>query len=113
MSSSSLRRNADLLARWSWDRWKSNRHRVLRPQAEAPDEDPGSLVVFYEADGDAMISSLQPPLGKANSYEPMMASPVLMVKASGSYGASSHSPAGLQICSPPLPGLVHADRERR
>ena len=39
----------DLLARWSGDRWKSNRHRVLPPQAEAPDEDLVSLVFFYEA----------------------------------------------------------------
>src|SRR6266581_4009017 len=33
----------DLLARWSGGRWKSNRHRVLPPQAEAPDEDLVSL----------------------------------------------------------------------
>jgi hypothetical protein len=50
---------------------------VLRPEAEAPDEDLVSLVVFYEADWDAMISWLQPPLGKANSYEPVMASAFL------------------------------------
>ncbi len=67
----------DLLARWSGDRWKSNRHRVLPPQADAPDEDLVSLVFFYEADWDAMISSLQPPLGTANSYEPVLASAFL------------------------------------
>ncbi|HUZ54259.1 MAG TPA: 2OG-Fe(II) oxygenase family protein, partial [Streptosporangiaceae bacterium] len=33
----------DLLARWSGGRWKSNRHRVLPPRAEAPDEDLVSL----------------------------------------------------------------------
>lgn len=38
----------DLLARWSGHRWKSNRHRVLPPQADAPDEDMVSLVYFYE-----------------------------------------------------------------
>lgn len=38
----------DLLARWSGRRWKSNRHRVLPPQADAPDEDLVSLVYFYE-----------------------------------------------------------------
>ena len=54
----------DLLARWSGDRWMSNRHRVLPPQAEAPDEDLVSLVYFYEADHDALIESLQPPIGK-------------------------------------------------
>src|SRR5260370_14858168 len=37
----------DLLARWSGGRWKSNPHRVLPPQAEAPDEDLVSLAYFY------------------------------------------------------------------
>jgi len=62
----------DLLARWSGDRWKSNRHRVLPPQAEAPDEDLVSLVYFYEADHDAVIESLQPPLGKPNTHRPVV-----------------------------------------
>ena len=67
----------DLLARWSGDRWKSNRHRVLPPQAEAPDEDLVSLVYFYEADWDAEVVSLQPPIGKTNDYEPVLASDFL------------------------------------
>ena len=58
----------DLLARWSGGRWKSNRHRVLPPQAEAPDEDLVSLVYFYEADHDAVVESLQPPIGQPNNY---------------------------------------------
>jgi isopenicillin N synthase-like dioxygenase len=62
----------DLLARWSGKRWKSNRHRVLAPQAEAPDEDLVSLVYFYEADYDAIIESLQPPIGRPNSYAPVV-----------------------------------------
>jgi isopenicillin N synthase-like dioxygenase len=49
----------DLLARWSGDRWKSNRHRVLSPQADAADEDVVSLVFFYEADWDTMVHALQ------------------------------------------------------
>jgi isopenicillin N synthase-like dioxygenase len=61
----------DLLARWSGDRWKSNRHRVLPPRAEAPDEDLVSLVYFYEADRDAVIESLRPPIGKPNDYPPV------------------------------------------
>jgi isopenicillin N synthase-like dioxygenase len=64
----------DLLARWTGDRWKSNRHRVLPPQAEAPEEDLVSLVYFYEADWDANVESLQPPIGKANDYAPVRAS---------------------------------------
>jgi isopenicillin N synthase-like dioxygenase len=67
----------DLLARWSGDRWKSNRHRVLPPQAEAPDEDLVSLVYFYEADWDARVESLKPPIGKPNDHEPVVASEFL------------------------------------
>ncbi|UQX88247.1 hypothetical protein M6D93_18460 [Jatrophihabitans telluris] len=61
----------DLLARWSGDRWKSNRHRVLPPQAEAPEEDLISLVYFYEADRDTMVEALGPPIGKPNDYRPV------------------------------------------
>ncbi len=61
----------DLLARWSGSRWKSNRHRVLPPQAEAPDEDLISLVYFYEADHDAVIEALRPPLGRRGDYGPV------------------------------------------
>ena len=67
----------DLLARWTGDRWKSNRHRVLPPQSEAPDEDLVSLVYFYETDWDARIESLQPPIGKPNDYPPVVASEFL------------------------------------
>jgi isopenicillin N synthase-like dioxygenase len=62
----------DLLARWTGDRWKSNRHRVLPPQAEAPDEDLVSLVYFYEADRDAVIESLRPPVGRRGDYQPVV-----------------------------------------
>ncbi|HEY6315975.1 MAG TPA: 2OG-Fe(II) oxygenase family protein, partial [Streptosporangiaceae bacterium] len=62
----------DLLARWSGARWKSNRHRVLPPQAEAPDEDLVSLVYFYEADHDAVIESLKPPVGRRCDYAPVV-----------------------------------------
>jgi isopenicillin N synthase-like dioxygenase len=67
----------DLLARWSGDRWKSNRHRVLPPQAEAPDEDLVSLVYFYEADRDTVVEALRPPLGKANDYAPVVSADFL------------------------------------
>ncbi len=67
----------DLLARWSGDRWKSNRHRVLPPQAEAPEEDLVSLVYFYEADHDAVVEALQPPIGKANDYAPVVSAAFL------------------------------------
>ena len=67
----------DLLARWSGGRWKSNRHRVLPPQAEAPDEDLVSLVYFYEADHDAVIESLRPPIGKPNDFAPVVSAQFL------------------------------------
>jgi isopenicillin N synthase-like dioxygenase len=67
----------DLLARWSGGRWKSNRHRVLPPQAEAPDEDLVSLVYFYEADHDAVVESLQPPIGLPNDYAPVVSAAFL------------------------------------
>lgn len=63
----------DLLARWSGDRWKSNRHRVLPPQAAAPDEDLVSLVFFHEADADTVVESLQPPFGRPNEHAPVVA----------------------------------------
>lgn len=59
----------DVLARWTGDRWRSTRHRVLAPPADAPDEDLLSLVYFYEADHDAVIEPL--PVGPA-SYPPVV-----------------------------------------
>jgi isopenicillin N synthase-like dioxygenase len=59
----------DLLARWTGDRWRSTRHRVLAPQADAPDEDLLSLVYFYEADHDAVIEPLP---GGPTSYPPVV-----------------------------------------
>jgi isopenicillin N synthase-like dioxygenase len=70
----------DLLARWSGDRWKSNRHRVLPPQAEAPEEDLVSLVYFYEADHDAVVEALRPPIGKPNDYEPVVSAQFLKTR---------------------------------
>ena len=67
----------DLLARWSGDRWKSNRHRVLPPQAEAPEEDLVSLAYFYEADHDAVIESLPPPIGQRRDYAPVVSAQFL------------------------------------
>jgi isopenicillin N synthase-like dioxygenase len=53
----------DLLARRTGERWRSTRHRVLPPQAAAPDEDLVSLVYFYELDPDTRVEALGPPVG--------------------------------------------------
>ncbi|MEW2352914.1 2-oxoglutarate and iron-dependent oxygenase domain-containing protein [Spirillospora sp. NPDC029432] len=55
----------DLLAVWSGNRWKSNRHRVLPPDPSAPDEELVSLVFFYECDPGARIEPFAPPIGRA------------------------------------------------
>lgn len=54
----------DLMARWTGDRWRSTRHRVLPPSAGAPDEELISLIMFCEADADATIASLTAPIGR-------------------------------------------------
>ena len=54
----------DLIARWTGERWRSNRHRVLPPPASAPDEELMSLVYFFEADPEAMVVPLAPPRGR-------------------------------------------------
>jgi isopenicillin N synthase-like dioxygenase len=53
----------DLLARWTGERWKSNRHRVLPPPKNSPEEELMSLVYFFEADPEAIVQPLAPPLG--------------------------------------------------
>nr|BFE58094.1 2-oxoglutarate and iron-dependent oxygenase domain-containing protein [Dactylosporangium thailandense] len=69
----------DLMARWTGDRWRSTRHRVLPPQAAAPDEDLVSLVFFYVSDRDARIASLEPPIGR-EAYPEISASQYLFEK---------------------------------
>ncbi|HEY7488519.1 MAG TPA: 2-oxoglutarate and iron-dependent oxygenase domain-containing protein [Streptosporangiaceae bacterium] len=69
----------DLLARWTGDRWKSNRHRVLPPDPSAPDEELLSLIFFYECNPYARVESLPPPLGHA-TYEPVVAHEYLLDK---------------------------------
>ena len=51
-----------------------------RVRAEAPDEDLVSLVYFYEADHDAVIESLQPPIGKRSDYQPVVSAQFLKTR---------------------------------
>ncbi|HTR70709.1 MAG TPA: 2-oxoglutarate and iron-dependent oxygenase domain-containing protein [Mycobacteriales bacterium] len=69
----------DMMARWSGDRWLSNRHRVLAPDPSAPDEDLVSLVYFHEADPTAVLHSVPPPVGRL-SHEPVVAGEYLRAK---------------------------------
>jgi isopenicillin N synthase-like dioxygenase len=65
----------DLMARWTGDRWRSTRHRVLPPHPSAPDEDLVSLIYFYETDHDAQIHALPPA-----THPPIQASTYLRQK---------------------------------
>jgi isopenicillin N synthase-like dioxygenase len=64
----------DLLEYWSGKRWPSGRHRVLPPQPHAPEEDLVSLIYFYEANHDALITPLEPPVGRVSGLEPVTSS---------------------------------------
>ena len=64
----------DLLEYWSGRRWPSGRHRVLPPQLHAPEEDLVSLIYFYEADHDARVVPLEPPIGKVSGLDPVTSS---------------------------------------
>lgn len=61
----------DLLEYWSGRRWPSGRHRVLPPQPHAPEEDLVSLIYFYEANHDALVTPLGPPISKVAGLEPV------------------------------------------
>ncbi|MFE0173819.1 isopenicillin N synthase family dioxygenase [Streptomyces sp. NPDC059002] len=62
----------DLMARWSGDRWRSGRHRVLPPPPDAPQEELTSLVYFHSCAPDTSITSLPAPLGRT-TYAPVRA----------------------------------------
>jgi isopenicillin N synthase-like dioxygenase len=64
----------DLLEYWSGRRWPSGRHRVLPPQPHAPEEDLVSLIYFYEANHDALVTPLDPPVGRVSGLEPVTTS---------------------------------------
>ncbi|MET8127598.1 2-oxoglutarate and iron-dependent oxygenase domain-containing protein [Streptomyces sp. NPDC005065] len=60
----------DLMARWTGDRWRSGRHRVLPPPSDAPAEELMSLVYFYECDPRTTVESVPAPTGRV-AHEPV------------------------------------------
>jgi isopenicillin N synthase-like dioxygenase len=72
----------DLMARWTGDRWRSGRHRVLPPPADAPAEELMSLVYFYECDPHTRVTSLPAPTGRV-AYEPVDSHAYLRAKLDG------------------------------
>jgi isopenicillin N synthase-like dioxygenase len=68
----------DLMARWTGDRWRSGRHRVLPPSPAAPEEDLMSLVWFYECDPHTQVAPA-PGAGPV-AYEPVDSSAYLKAK---------------------------------
>ncbi len=70
----------DLLAHWSGERWPSGRHRVLPPQSRAPEEDLVSLIYFYELDHDALVTPLEPPIGRIAGLPPVISADFLRTR---------------------------------
>lgn len=64
----------DVLEYWSGRRWPSGRRRVLPPQPHAPEEDLVSLIYFYEANHDALVLPLEPPIGRVSGLAPVTCS---------------------------------------
>jgi isopenicillin N synthase-like dioxygenase len=60
----------DLMARWTGDRWRSGRHRVLPPPADEPTEELISLVWFFECDAGTRVEALPVGAGGSVAYEP-------------------------------------------
>ncbi len=60
----------DLLELWSGGRWRSSRHRVLPPPADAPEESLMSVIYFCEPDADTII---EPLVAGAGMFEPVRA----------------------------------------
>ncbi|HEY0936651.1 MAG TPA: 2-oxoglutarate and iron-dependent oxygenase domain-containing protein [Trebonia sp.] len=76
---------ADLLSRWTGERWRSTRHRVLPPPDEAPDEELVSLIVFLEAEMDTVIS----PVAGNQALEPVTAGDWYRIRESAATVASA------------------------
>jgi isopenicillin N synthase-like dioxygenase len=63
----------DLLERWTGNRWRSTRHRVLPPPSQSPSEELISLIMFMETDFDLEITPLPAPISRRRDYPPVIA----------------------------------------
>ncbi|EYT62486.1 isopenicillin N synthase family oxygenase [Dietzia sp. E1] len=71
----------DLLARWTGDRWRSTRHRVLPPQESRPAEELISLIQFCDANVDAIVETMPAPIGSGTTYDAVLAGEYLRQRA--------------------------------
>ncbi len=70
----------DLMHLWTDGRWQALRHRVLAPPPDAPGEELVSLVFFFEANPDARITPLAPPVGGGAGMEPVISGESILAK---------------------------------
>jgi isopenicillin N synthase-like dioxygenase len=70
----------DLMHLWTDGRWRALRHRVLAPSSQAPDEELVSLVFFFEADPDTVVTPLPPPVGGGAGEKPVVAGESILEK---------------------------------
>ncbi|MFK0296915.1 isopenicillin N synthase family dioxygenase [Streptomyces sp. NPDC090442] len=62
----------DLMSLWTGGRWRSGRHRVLPPPAEAPGEELTSLVYFHACAPHTRVTPLRAPIGRT-PHDPVIA----------------------------------------
>ncbi len=78
---------------WTDGRWRALRHRVLPPSSLAPEEELVSLVFFFEADPDAVVTPLPPPVGGGCGNEAVVAGESILRKVGITLDRSRQVPA--------------------
>jgi validamycin A dioxygenase len=78
----------DLMHLWTDGRWRALRHRVLPPSQDAPEEELVSLVFFFEADPDAAVEPLEPPVGGGAGMQAVIAGESILEKVGVTLGVA-------------------------